>query len=335
MNGFVGKVVIVGSVFTNINSCGSIIRNKIAILDQSSLFTPTSNDFKTYYLMRSSIFVTQQLNAKYTGMTNPLTTCSTTSPCQSISIATTTFTNFGNAKTALTAPLAVSASGKMQYTGLVLDLDGFAGSVSITDSVFTGLGPLYSTCSVANAMQSSPSVGTDKYSKYGTKSLYQIKSVISIVNHDYTVDIVGNTFTECSGTKGSIYLDLNHKSAIRRLLLKGNNFVRNSGYLEASAVYIRARGPSTTSVYTRIPSPSTSAFANYFCSGYLIDNNLFKNNIGCTRYGGGVLKFQCLDNSETSSSANDIIANTALSSSVLASYKSIDFTSHTTRYETT
>lgn len=317
MNGVLGNVVITGSTFTNINSCGSILRNKVAILDQSSLFTPASNDFKTYYLMRSSIFVTQQLTAKYTGITNPATTCSSTAPCQSISIKSTAFSNFGSAKTALTAPLAVSASGKMQYTGLVLDLDGFAGSVSIMDSTFDSLGPLYATCSVANAMQTNPSGGSDNYPNYGTKSLYQIKSVISIVNHDYTVDIVGNTFTQCSGTKGTIYLDLNHNSAIRRLLLKDNSFVRNSGYLEASAVYIRARGPTTTSVYTRIPSPTTSSYSNYFCSGYLIDNNLFKNNIGCSLYSGGVLKFQCLDDSETTTSANDIIANTALSASVL------------------
>jgi hypothetical protein len=46
-------------------------------------------------------------------------------------------------------------------------------------------------------MKSTPSysAAADKYSSYGPKTLYQIKSVISIVNHKYSVDITYNEFT--------------------------------------------------------------------------------------------------------------------------------------------
>ena len=148
MNDYLGNVVITGSTFSNINTCGAIIRNKASILTQT--FTPSgSNDFYTYYLMRSSQFLTQQLTTKYAPITNPVSGCSSMSPCQSIKISNTTFSNFGTStfagtpKTKLTAPVTVSSTGGMQYTGMVLDLDAFAGSVSISNSKFTKLGPLY------------------------------------------------------------------------------------------------------------------------------------------------------------------------------------------------
>lgn len=92
MNAYGGNVVITNSEFDNINTCGSLIRNKAAILDQSSLFTPStvSQDFYTYYLMRSSLFLTDQMANKYATMTSPFaSSCSETSPCLSIVIDST------------------------------------------------------------------------------------------------------------------------------------------------------------------------------------------------------------------------------------------------------
>ena len=147
----------------------------------------------------------------------------------------------------------------------------------------------------------------DDYPSYGAKNKYQIKSLISIVNHKYTVDIVGNTFNQNSGTKGIIYLDMKHKTNIRRAFIVNNIFNQNSAYYEANVIYVRARGPyEGGSVYTRIPydplnaptnpsSPPASSDSEpqttYYCSGYLFQNNQFKQNIGCSRYAGGVIKF--------------------------------------------
>lgn len=166
---------------------------------------------------------------------------------------------------------------------MILDLDAFEGSITISNNNFNGIGPKYATCAVAATMDTGPTYNsaTDSYASYGPKTKYQIKSLISIVNHKYTVDIVGNTFTSNSGTKGIIYLDMKHKTNIRRVLLMNNQFTANSGYYEGSVIFIRARGPyEGGSVYTRIPDPSnvpTSSPAPsadsepqtaYFCSGY-------------------------------------------------------------------
>lgn len=67
--------------------------------------------------------------------------------------------------------------------------------------------------------------------------------MISIVDHSSTVDIAGNTFTDNVGTKGIVYLDINHKSNARRVIIGGNTFTRNAGYLESNVIFIRARGP--------------------------------------------------------------------------------------------
>jgi len=52
------------------------------------------------------------------------------------------------------------------------------------------------------------SITPDKYLGFGTKSKYQIKSLISIVNQQRPVNFLGNTFSSNSGTKGIIYIDM-------------------------------------------------------------------------------------------------------------------------------
>jgi len=64
----------------------------------------------------------------------------------------------------------------------------------------------------------------DMLKSYGPKTVYQIKSLISLVNHKGTVDIIGNTFTKNTGTKGIIYLDIKHKTNKRRVFMSGNTF---------------------------------------------------------------------------------------------------------------
>jgi len=47
-----------------------------------------------------------------------------------------------------------------------------------------------------------------------------------------------------------IYLDLKPRTTQSRVIIGKNKFNRNSGYLESNVIYIRARGPSSGSVYT-------------------------------------------------------------------------------------
>ena len=80
-----------------------------------------------------------------------------------------------------------------------------------------------------------------------------------------------------------------------------NTFTRNAGYLDASAIYIRARGISGQSIYNNLYPPDS---ANIFCAGYHFEQNTFTENINCPRYGGALIKLECVDYSDSSSSAN-------------------------------
>ncbi|TNV88247.1 hypothetical protein FGO68_gene13755 [Halteria grandinella] len=351
MNPYGGRVVIKNSKFTNINSCGALIRNKQAILSRT--FTPgTTDDYYTYYLMRSYQMLYDMYTSKYaTAMTSPFSGCTETAPCSSIVLDTNTFSSINKLATLQTAPVTVNAAGKLQYMGIILDLDNFPGSVSLTGNTFTSIGPRYSTCTIARQMDTNPvySAAADEYPSYGVKDKYQIKSLISLVNHKYTADFISNTFLKCAGTKGIIYLDMKHKTNVRRAFFYQNTFTQNSGYYESSVIFIRARGPvEGGSVYTRVPYDTGNANAptitmgagvdaetptNYYCSGYHFEDNLFQQNIGCTMQGGGVIKFECVDYGETSSLGNDKIIPTSLTSAVLANYQKINHANHNTRYE--
>jgi hypothetical protein len=89
-----------------------------------------------------------------------------------------------------------------------LDLDNFGGGVRIRGSTFTNNLVQYASCSAATNMGTSTNAFTDNYSNFGTKSVMQVKSLISIVNHWYELRIMGNVFSYNTGTKGIIYLDL-------------------------------------------------------------------------------------------------------------------------------
>lgn len=217
MNNYGGRVVITNSIIHNIDSCGSLIRNKYALLSRT--FTPVGgSDYYTYFLMRSYKMLYDSFTSNYATMTNPFTGCTETAPCLSISIDTTTFSSINTQATQESTPVTVNPAGKLQYMGIILDLDGFEGSVSLISNTFTGIGPRYTTCTIARQMDTNPtySAANDDYPSYGTKNKYQIKSLISIVNHKYTADFVLNTFLKCTGTKGIIYLDMKHKTNVRR-----------------------------------------------------------------------------------------------------------------------
>jgi hypothetical protein len=122
--------------------------------------------------------------------------------------------------------------------------------------------------------------------------------VISIVNHRGTVDLVRNTFSKTGGTKGIIYLDLKHRTNVRRAFIVNNNFYDNSGYIDSSVIFIRARAPiERGTVYSRVPyepgngniSPLGTLTATadsqpdtqYYCTGYHFESNIFQRNIAC------------------------------------------------------
>jgi hypothetical protein len=102
----------------------------------------------------------------------------------------------------------------------VLDLDNFKGPVVISDSKFYSNIVSYSNCDSVQALDSDlrsvsfTAAGhytfTDNYPNHKTstyKNRMQIRSVISIVRHRYSIEISDSTFIKNSGTKGIIYID--------------------------------------------------------------------------------------------------------------------------------
>jgi hypothetical protein len=130
---------------------------------------------------------------------------------------------------------------------MVLDLINFQGNVWLESNTFTSNVLRYGSCDVADDMASGDALNlhaaNDRYPNYsGSKNRLQIRSLISIIGHVHTIEIVKNTFDKNSGTKGIIYLDTHHRSADNPVVIAHNTFTRNAGYLDASVIYIRARG---------------------------------------------------------------------------------------------
>lgn len=67
-------------------------------------------------------------------------------------------------------PIKVDPSYKMQYTGLVLDLDGFAGPVTLEENTFQSNVVGYYSCSVAVYLDENliSDVTTDNYWNFGS-----------------------------------------------------------------------------------------------------------------------------------------------------------------------
>lgn len=62
-------------------------------------------------------------------------------------------------------------------------MDAFAGNIAIRGSTFTTNVLKYASCDSAYYMDNNVNMATDNYPSFGTKSLLQIRSVISVVNH--------------------------------------------------------------------------------------------------------------------------------------------------------
>ena len=93
--------------------------------------------------------------------------------------------------------------------------------------------------------------------------------MISVVSHPRELVMSGNTFQECSGTKGIIYLDILPRSSYG-VAIASNTFYQNQGYYKASVFYIRARANGGYPFRSTLPIN-----ANLFCTGYTFQNNDF------------------------------------------------------------
>lgn len=112
--------------------------------------------------------------------------------------------------------------------------------------------------------------------------------------------MTGNTFERNTGTKGVVYLDL-HDRSNHPLVISGNTFESNGGYVDASVLHIRVRAPSGVTLGTDAPDSD----ANMFCHNVAVTSNTFTGNYGCGQAVGAVVKFQCVEYGATSSGDYD------------------------------
>lgn len=207
----------------------------------------------------------------------------------------------------------------------MIDLVGFAGNVLLVSNTFTSNTLMYQSCDQAYQISSNDNTAfllNDNYPNFGSsKTKVQIKSVISIVQTTFKVEIAMNTFTGNSGTKGIIYIDSYDRGTTLPVVVAYNTFQQNAGYVDAGVIYVRARGRNGMSILTTNPDDT-----NYFCAGYHFEGNSFVENLSCPRSGGAIVKMECVDYSATSSLANDRITPGTLSSSRQSSWYAMGFT---------
>lgn len=118
--------------FEKFETCGSIVRNKKVrwYYDGKSASSAWSTN-NTYSFVNNKAqydFYSYQIDT----IPNPyLTECYLTSTCFSLTIKNSFFNNFNLHKTNKDYPVLVDTTYKMQYRGIMIDLDGFKGPVKI------------------------------------------------------------------------------------------------------------------------------------------------------------------------------------------------------------
>lgn len=179
----------------------------------------------------------------------------TTNPCFILTISGSQFLDFGSMKSTTSHAVYVDPTYKMQYYGTILDLDNFPGHVFIYNNIFTNNVLKYSSCDIAqNEMQdASTFAGTDNYNVFGSKTHLQIRSLISINVHTHKIEILGNTFTSNSGTKGIIFIQPSART-IHPVVIAGNTFTKNVGYIDSNVIFVRAKGSTAQDVYSLVPN---------------------------------------------------------------------------------
>eukprot|EP00347_Sterkiella_histriomuscorum_P011911 403370624 len=143
MNDYGGYVFLKNVAFENMNSCGSIIRNKKTL----SLNKTSGNiqiEIAELFILRSNNlqFELNQIHESQLGSFNPLEgICSDDKtlnlhPCFQLQIDNITVKRMESMKDPLSDVIAVDPKYGMQFTGSVLDLDNFKGPIILKNSFF-------------------------------------------------------------------------------------------------------------------------------------------------------------------------------------------------------
>eukprot|EP00347_Sterkiella_histriomuscorum_P019724 403340532 len=131
-------------------------------------------------------------------------------------------------------------------------------------------------------------VNRDDFDLLGTKDKIQLKHIISIQQHSFGVNIMGNIFKGNSVVKGVINIQAQEEiQSLYPLFIYGNQFIQNAAYFSTSAIHIR--------LYSTKQYPTNYGSVINWCANVHIEQNTFTNNFGCLMVGGSLLKIECFN----------------------------------------
>jgi hypothetical protein len=276
------KISISGSTFTRISNWGSIIKNYNSYpTNAGSEVTDMYTDRQAYFNYKSLTIVNKHADIYHaTAMTiNPFETTCTTNDWFMLSIQSSTFTLLSDQKELLTGGHVVP-DGYQRYQAMAVNLVGFNGDVTLKGNTFTNNYVMIDGCVNANTITSPAPTNTNIEYLSTTATLYQIKSLISIMSHPKLIVLGENVFTANVGMKGIVMLE-STKQKTHPIFIIGNTFTSNSGFFYADALYIRK-------INDIIYNPDLVQ-SNHYWAGLYIASNTFTNNIGCQQSTRGSL----------------------------------------------
>ena len=285
-NQFATQISITGTTFSRISNCGSIIKNYNNYPTNVGTVVPNILTQKQEYFNYMSIKIVNTMADIYHSvglLQTPFTISCPLSNWSSLIIEGSTFQYLGDKKELLKGTHIVPPSFQ-RYQGMALNLVNFPGEVILKGNTFKNNYVMIDGCSYVSSLISPPTPNVDIVYINATATLYQLKTVVSIMNHPQLLVIGENIFTENVGMKGIMTIEIQKQKEFP-LLIIGNTFTSNSGFLFSDALYIKK---ITENIYD--PNIVQSS---HFCNGIYMVSNTFTNNIGCKETSRGSVIAYC------------------------------------------
>eukprot|EP00347_Sterkiella_histriomuscorum_P009818 403339769 len=309
LNDYGGYVNMKNVEFENINSCGSIIRNKKPL---SLNKTYENAQIEIVQLFQQRLNNLQyEINQKHElqlGSFNPFTgVCSDDKtlnlpPCFQLIIDKMTVTRMESMKDPSSDVIAVDPNYGMQFTGSVLDLNNFKGPIILKNSNFSNNYATFRDSSLGLKLFKNEFPSSDNYPSLGTQKLkLQMKSLITIINHqNHRIDIINNTFYNNSQINGLITLQINHRNYQEdKILIYNNSFSNQLAFLDSAVLNIQIKSRQNTKVNEYVFDPVTPS-----CHGVGVIKNKIVGSVGSSGTSGGSIKIECVDDTtETQSNS--------------------------------
>ena len=266
-----GNVVVTGSTFDKFSNWGSIIRDTREYPSLDYISSSTSSQAAITY--RDSMFTINQLKNKY--FVEPSTYC-TSQSWSSISISSSTFTNFNYLKSGGHTYHKVSSSSNMGFQGIIMNLINFYGNVAVYNNSFLSLQFKY------NNWEETSNVATtlDANNIWGTPSISQQKSIMNINIKSAVTEIYGNSFTQWSSFSGIIFI-------MRDLSFNGAVLIHNNIFTQSSAI----TGTNVLKIFLYSPISFYSSYTLSYMvwANVQISSNTFNLNVGW-QYTRGIIE---------------------------------------------